>query len=446
MLITPEGWRGNFFNAWTRNADQFEALPMFQLPPRAWHGSHQLKVGADFTHRSYTGNSHSHPVRLLREDGSLAQRIDFQGGGSLDGTDSEVAQFVQDHWALNDRLALDLGARLSSQSIGRSAAFAPRAGLAYSPGQDQKTIIRAGAGLFYDRVPLLAANFSQNPMRVVSLFDQTGSIVGAPVAFQNAYLVTQPCPGAISTGSDLGTSPRNLTWNLEVDRELSQSVTMRLGYVLSQTRNLFVVNPLLGAAGQGSILDLAGTGASHYREFEATVRLRPSARSELSVSYVRSRARGDLNTVADTFVPFEQPIIRPNVTSYLKSDIPNRLVSWGIFQLPWKLTFSPVVDLHTGFPYSEVDVLENYLGVPNSQRFPTFFSLDIKVYREFQVPFTFLGRMKHRKFRFGFYSLNVTNHFNWGQPVANLLSSTFGRILTMSGDPRIIQFGIKYGF
>jgi hypothetical protein len=31
-------------------------------------------------------------------------------------------------------------------------------------------------------------------------------------------------------------------------------------------------------------------------------------------------------------------------------------------------------------------------------------------------------------------------------PVSNLLSSTFGRILTMSGDPRILQFGIKYGF
>ena len=41
---------------------------------------------------------------------------------------------------------------------------------------------------------------------------------------------------------------------------------------------------------------------------------------------------------------------------------------------------------------------------------------------------------------------NVTNHFNWGQPVANLLAATFGRVLSMSGDPRILQFGIKYAF
>jgi hypothetical protein len=43
-------------------------------------------------------------------------------------------------------------------------------------------------------------------------------------------------------------------------------------------------------------------------------------------------------------------------------------------------------------------------------------------------------------------AFNVTNHFNWGTPNSNLLSSTFGRILSMSGDPRILQFGIKYGF
>jgi hypothetical protein len=30
--------------------------------------------------------------------------------------------------------------------------------------------------------------------------------------------------------------------------------------------------------------------------------------------------------------------------------------------------------------------------------------------------------------------------------VSNLLSSTFGRILSMNGDPRILQFGLKYGF
>ena len=107
MLVTPDGWRGNFFNTWTRTASQFEALPILQLPSKAWHGTHQLRAGADVTRRSYSGTSDSHPVDLLRADGSLVQRIDFQKGGSLDGKDTEVSEFVQGDWSLNDHLALD---------------------------------------------------------------------------------------------------------------------------------------------------------------------------------------------------------------------------------------------------------------------------------------------------------------------------------------------------
>ena len=43
-------------------------------------------------------------------------------------------------------------------------------------------------------------------------------------------------------------------------------------------------------------------------------------------------------------------------------------------------------------------------------------------------------------------TFNLFNTFNWGTPVTNFNSGTFGRILTQSGDPRIMQFGVKYGF
>ena len=53
--------------------------------------------------------------------------------------------------------------------------------------------------------------------------------------------------------------------------------------------------------------------------------------------------------------------------------------------MPWEITVSPVVDVHSGLPYSEVDTFQNYVGTPNAERFPTFFSLDLKVYREFEL-------------------------------------------------------------
>ena len=43
-------------------------------------------------------------------------------------------------------------------------------------------------------------------------------------------------------------------------------------------------------------------------------------------------------------------------------------------------------------------------------------------------------------------AFNLLNRFSWGVPISNIGSGQFGRITTQQGDPRIMQFGIKYGF
>ena len=43
-------------------------------------------------------------------------------------------------------------------------------------------------------------------------------------------------------------------------------------------------------------------------------------------------------------------------------------------------------------------------------------------------------------------AFNLLNNFNWGNPTTNLDAGTFGRITTQAGEPRIMQFGMKYGF
>jgi Carboxypeptidase regulatory-like domain len=427
MLINPEGWSGNFFDSWTRAANQFEAYPTFQFAPKKWLGRHELKIGADVTHRSFAGNNLSHPVQLLRQDGTLAEEISFASNGRPSASATDVEEFIQDQWTLNEHLAISLGGRLTNETVGRAAAFAPRVGVAYSPGKKQKTIFRVGAGLFYDRVSLLEASFARNPARTVSVFDETGNAIGMPVLYHNAYIGNGAGPLSSRVRSAPDSSPRSFVGNIEVDRQLWSTATLRVSWLYSQTRNLFIVNPVPGVFGGDGLLGLFNTGTANYHEFEATLHFRPVRHADLNISYVWSRARGDLNTVSNIFLPFEQPVIRPNVSGILPSDVPNRVVSWGMFELPWSLIVSPVVDVHTGFPYSNVDVLQNYAGLPNGQRFPTFFSLDAQVYRDFHLHLPFTEHGSRRKVRVGLYSINLTNHGNFHDVFNNETSPFFGR-------------------
>ena len=427
MLVNPEGWEGNFFSAWTRNANQFELYPTFQFAPKRWRGRHEFKIGMDVTHRSYAGSSLSHSIQLLRQDGSLAEEISFTSNGPLNASATDVEEFIQDRWIVNDHLSIDVGGRLTSETVGRAAAFGPRVGFAYSPGRSQKTMFRAGAGLFYDRVSLLEEDFVHNPQRTLSFFDETGQPMGSPIPYLNAFVGNGAGLLASRVRLEPDTSPRSFVSNIEVDRQLWGNAIMRVTYIYSQTRNLFIVNPIPDVFGSAGLLGLFPTGQANYHEFEATLHFQPVHHADLNVSYIWSRARGDLNTVSNIFLPLEQPIIRPNVSGILPSDIPNRVVTWGVFHLPWSLTVSPVVDVHTGFPYSNVDVLQNYAGVPDGSRFPTFFSVDAQVYRDFHLHLPLLERGSKHKVRVGLYSINLTNHGNFHDVYNNVSSPFFGQ-------------------
>lgn len=435
MQITPVGWGGNFFNTWSRRANQVEALPAFQLPSKTWHGRHEVRFGEDVLYRSYDGSSVSHPIDLLAQNGSLAERIAFQGAGSLRAGDTEAAEFIEDQWNLTGSLTLNFGARLSSQSIGRDAAFAPRAGIAFAPG-GRKTVIRASAAEIYSHVPLLAANFADNQERVLSFFDSTGALTEPPIVLQNAYLPSG-IP-ALAPGAPFGpeTSPSTFVWNVEFEREVRKNVSLRLGYLDNHTTDLFLLDQEFGSAPGEGTTALRNTGSSHYRQAQVTAHYRPGENADLTVSYTWSRAEGDLNTLSDTLILFEAPVIRPNVSGILPSDVPHRVLASGVFRLPWKMEFSPVVDVHSGFPYSNVDVLQNYVGTPDGLRFPTYFSMDARLYREISLHVPFTEHSKRRKIRLGVYSTDLTNHQNPHDIYSNVTSLYFG---TFTGFQRRVE-------
>ncbi len=424
LQLTPNGWEGNFFNAWTRSSAQQEVQENYLFPHKHWYGRHDFKVGGDIVHRVYQGTSLYHPIQLRRADHSLAEEIDFGRVGNLTTSDTELAAFVGDHWVFNDHISIDYGLRLSGQTLGEPAAVSPRAGIMYSPGKKGRTIFRGGAGVFYDRLPLLAGDYTQNATRQVTLFDPSGVALGPPTVYSPYYQeFKDEGRKIVPSGATLGSTPYNLTWNAEVDQEIRPDVIARASFLSSRTYNEFTVNPEVLSPTLGWLL-LSNLGASRYDEFEATLRVRPSDKVDFNISYVNSTARGDLNTMASVYVPYERAVIEPNLFGTLPTNVPDRVVTWGRFKLPQKFIVSPVLDWHSGFPFSIYDDLQNYVGPPNSRRLPTFLSLDLQTSKDFRI--FFIPWLRKHTLRGSVRIFNLTNHGNYRDVYNTVTSPYFG--------------------
>ena len=155
--------------------------------------------------------------------------------------------------------------------------------------------------------------------------------------------------------------PTTSPGNVEIDQEISPRVIARVSYLASRTyKNSPSTRKSLSPT-SGWLL-LSNLGASRYHEFEATLRVRPSDKADLNISYVNSQARGDLNTIASVYVPYEAPVIEPNLFGTLPTNVSGRVVAWGRFKLPYRFTLGPLLDWHSGLPYSIFNDLQNLRG------------------------------------------------------------------------------------
>ncbi len=429
MLVTPNGYGGNSFNKYTRRSDQEEMAVTYQLPKREWKGAHQIQAGVDYFRRAYAGSSDSHPVLVTDASSRVLERIDFSGKALLGDKDTELGGFVQDHWTINSHFSVDTGLRYVYETLGSHAAFAPRFGFAYSPGTSGRTVLHGGAGIFYGREPMLAADFTDNPTRTVSFFSPQGTLLGQPLVFANMYGVSGATAGSlVPTLRRPNSTPYDETWSVNLEQELHPGWLVRLSYLSSYGRSQFVVNPQALPGSQPAFL-LSNTGRSHYQEFVSNLRIRPVEQADMNFSYVYARARGDLNTLAEIYVPFEHPVVQPDVYATLPSNMPHRFITWSEFHLPGAMTLSPVFDIHSGLPFSRLDAFQNYVGVPHTLRFPYFYSLDAKWTKEFHMsplPWRFF---KRHVFRAGFAVFDITGRLNPLNVYNNDASPYFGHFV-----------------
>jgi hypothetical protein len=403
MLV--ETTEGGFFNRQNRDTRRVEWQETYQLSPKHFLGEHELKVGFDFSHSSYDGRQQFLPVSIVGTSGSTLEQINFGAPTTFSIQQNEVTWFGGDQWTLGPRLTLDFGLRFDNDSITSSTHAAPRASLTFALTSDRRTLLKAGAGLFYDRVPLNAPAFPNFPDRTILTFDPAGNVTSS-VPYSN-----------IITGGLR--NPRSETWNVEVDRQVLENLLFRVAYQQRNTVDDLVVNPETTAGDR--LLSLASSGRDFYREFQLTGRYQIH-RQTLNASYVRSKATGDLNDFNQFFGNDPQAVIQPNSRGPLAFDAPNRFLTWAELNGPWKLMLMPVLDIHTGFPYSVVNKTRDFVGPRNDERFPRFDSFDLQVLKEIGLPF----RGKKRNVKFGFGVFNLFNHANPRDVQNDLDSYRFG--------------------
>ena len=324
LTLLPDRNTGNYFAETRRRTRRFQWQETYYARPLTLAGQHSFRLGAELDRTNISGRFRNNSILIRRNNGTLAQRIDFTAPSATAFRVGEVSAFAQDHWTVSKKLAIDAGLRLDRDGIVRHTNLAPRVSFMFVPLKNNRTIARGGIGLFYDRMPLSvgyfdavfsrlegdesdqtpgqivsSASFTDYPQRVVTRFAPDGvSITDGPRRFRND--VEGPLRNL-----------RSVRWSLQLDHGLTKDLTMRIGFLERKTTNELIIEPRTGPSNSGT-LDLSNTGRSHYRELQLLGLYNNPHWGYWNASYVWSSARGDLNTADNYLGDLPAFVIRPN--------------------------------------------------------------------------------------------------------------------------------------
>jgi hypothetical protein len=468
-------------------------------------GAHAIRAGADFLYNDDT-ITYPRSYRGSYAFSSLANFLNgiYNGSGftqtfanSVVGqTNPNVGFFAQDEWKVSPSLTLNIGVRYDLEylkSINTDTNnISPRGGFAWSPFASRNTVIRGSFGLFYDRVPLRAlANAllsAGNTTNVSNLSQISVSLsptqAGAPVFPNILNNLTLP-PGVLFNFSTMNPNMQNAyseQGSFEIERQLNASSTLSVGYqhvrgvhlIVSQNQNV----PACVAAGTnngcrpnpsfGNNSQYTSEADSHYDGLHVSFVQKPVRWGTYRVSYTYSKA---LDNVGEFF--FSSPINNFNIwQDYGRSDDDqrNRLVFDGTVH-------SSESKAHTAWEHLSHDfqlgvMLQYYSPLPfnittgsttiqGTTARPTingvfinrnagdgfdFFNVNARLSRTFPLG----ERVRLQAIAEAF---NLLNHVN-----GVTLNGTFGtgafpsnpsptyQQITAVGDPRTLQFALRFSF
>ncbi len=459
------------------------------LQSTAWkHASHALRLGVDFRRIVPERRDSSDTISLIADGITTLNKeslwVARSAAQNVSTPVQELSVWAHDTWQLAPRLTLLAGLRWEYSPAPTPSGgvnffnplsgtvqlgtlplwpkpyghFAPRLGIAFSPGRGGRTIIRAGAGLYFDSSLSIATDVLNGGPMSVDLFSS-----GRFGLFS----------GLLSFGfmPDL-TLPRVAQWNLSIEHSWSSQDAVSLAYVGSSARDL--LRRELGGAGSTRTAWVALTtnhGASDYHSLVAQYRRRLSRGLQGLVSYAWAHSLD--NDSSDSFLVWASAgagaardhgssdfDLRHSMNASLSYALPGVARGWsldGIFRA------------RTGFPITVLEA-EQYIGITLSNAFrpdlapnvPVWISdaaapggrrlnpraflrppqgaqgslgrnalpgfgmsqLDLELRREFALS-------EHRTIEFRLQAFNALNHPNFADPLKYRNSPYFGEPTSM---------------
>jgi hypothetical protein len=377
----------------------------------------QVLTGVSTATESIDGTEGAGAIDLLNSAGQLVRRVSFTASAVPVSADArQFGAFIQDRWTPRSWLTLDAGVRYDRSSTAH-AALSPRAAWTIKlPGG--ASTIGGSVGMYADKIPLSAYAFASGQPRVVQTWDATGALT-------SSILYTNVRSGTWST-------PTASRWDLEFDHRLNQAWQVRAKYQERHGRHELVVDPVVDSSQSGSLV-LGGGGVSSARSLEMTAAYRASGGgNEVYLSYVRSQSLGSSNTLAAVDGMFRTAYVQASQVAPLRADVPHRLLAWGVFHLPARISVAPFIEVRSGFPFTPIDEIWNYAAPVGSARLPWFGALDLYVNKEMVVS------PRLPEVRFGLKLYNVASVHTERDVQRDLARSDYGQ--TYNPIPRDFTF------
>jgi hypothetical protein len=371
--ITPETTEGSYFENLAGKSQRLEGTATLFLPAKHWAGRHDVRAGLDADHITYNQRQTLALVSYLgesataEENGPLLRLSTFAQAGPFALHNAEIGAYVEDRWQPAKGWLVEPGLRFDWDEIVRRPLVAPRVALVYAPpGDEDKTKISAGIGLYYEHTQLdtLAQTFAG--ARSDTYYEPDGVTPTGPA---------QETEFTANDGLLHGT--RALNWSVGAERELPWRIFAGANFMEKRTSGVLTfANQNASGAGPGALAGnylLTNGREDHYSSEEFDARKQFGNEYTVYGSYTHSSAR--TNAALD-YLPTPSPL-GTQQSGPLAWDVPNRTISWGWLPVPiaklrnrWDFVY--LFDTRTGFPYTAVNAAQQVVGTAGARRFPEY--------------------------------------------------------------------------